>query len=618
MRSDEMAVKRNPDIQYINPCVQPVELPDYKGETHTLNMPDTINIQEMAELAINALTALTDPENDYEIYWQVIYAICPPVMQHSESDICEQKFMEALPLMRTITGNLSNLEVEARWMEIILQMQGEDGMLYIPKIGRPWCKFGAYGTEPPGDYYYAYSLAGRSVNAATIYYQLTGEERWKQLGDRFVEGVDCYITQTDDKAYFEWHEYGTEGRFSAGGKPEDRVHNMATYHCWLLQGLSNFYRVTGNEKALKLARKNAKWMMEDSGHFGPDGEFLEEYPGVKHAHFHGHTMVLLGLMDYYLASGDKTALEFVKRGFEYGMANGECTLGFFPEWLKFEQAQTSEACELAEMVALGLKLSAAGAGDYYDMADNWIRNLFIESQVKNTIHFHWLGAKQCRPATGDPFIFPPYHCTDNVVERSVGAFLGWVMPNEGVANYPINTQYLDPGIMNCCTGNGIRAIYYIWEHIAVKKDDCIDINLLYNHVTDELEILSHIPYNGRVDINVKQDIAVNIRLPKWTDGNTVVFTVNGKEQTVNIENGYLVAGICRSGDKLSVSFDLPVTTHLIYADHRGYRLMLKGNTCVAIDPPGKNVPLFQRAHYIPDETRWKTGQWFVPDRKIFW
>jgi hypothetical protein len=36
------------------------------------------------------------------------------------------------------------------------------------------------------------------------------------------------------------------------------------------------------------------------------------------------------------------------------------------------------------MVAIAVKLSAAGAGDYWDDVDRWVRNNFAEQQLTST------------------------------------------------------------------------------------------------------------------------------------------------------------------------------------------------------------------------------------------
>lgn len=48
---------------------------------------------------------------------------------------------------------------------------------------------------------------------------------------------------------------------------------------------------------------------------------------------------------------------------------------------------------------------------------------------------------------------------DQVSERVVGSFSGWASAND----YCVNRE--SPIISGCCTGNGARAIFYIWENM---------------------------------------------------------------------------------------------------------------------------------------------------------
>ena len=78
--------------------------------------PDTLDIQDRIHLAVNALTNATDPEKDHLIYFRVNFRSNPPSMSHSKSDICQMKFMEALPLMRLACGSDQDYQVDPDWM----------------------------------------------------------------------------------------------------------------------------------------------------------------------------------------------------------------------------------------------------------------------------------------------------------------------------------------------------------------------------------------------------------------------------------------------------------------------------------------------------------------------
>lgn len=610
---------RRSEIEYVNPEAPDTSLPAYRGKSYEALVPDTLELQDMAALAVNGLTEPTDPEADYEIYWRAAFSTNPPVMWHSESDCVQVKFMEALPLMRLASGSRRNLQVEQRWMEVIRQMQGHDGLLYLPKRGRPWCVFGEYGKEPPGDHYFAPWQQGRLLNAMTLYHQLTGDARWREAGNALVEGVDGLVVHDGDKAHFACHEFGTEGRYHLPANPADPVHNPAAYQNWAIQGLANFGRHTGNERAIVLAGKLSRWVREDSGHFDLDARFLEEYPGTGHVHFHGHTAGLLAALDYGLAAGDEEAIDFARRGFEYGMSQGECQLGYFAEWLNVARPTTLELCEVADMIALAVKLSRAGAGDYWDMVERWTRNLFFEAQLRPALvqRLHWISE---RGATTEiaPVTLPPYHTADRAIERNVGAFGGHLAPNDWLPDFPHHNPCHAPGIAHCCTGNGTRAIYYVWENALTHSNGTLRVNLLMNRASHWADVDSHIPYTGRVDINIKQPVDLSIRLPEWAKPEETQCGVNGEKRELSFAGRYAQVGNVQPRDSVALTFPLAKRADCIHVEKRTYRVLLRGNTCVAVDPPGANCPLFQREHLRQDETRWRTTTRFVAEQTVDW
>ena len=610
--------KDRKDINYINSVVPETKLPKYSGRSYEAMVPDTLDIQKMAKSAVNGLTEPTDPEADYEIYWRAAFNTHQPVMWHAESDCVQVKFFEALPLMRLVSGSSQNKHVEQRWMEVMLQMQGPDGLLYFPKTGRPWCEFELYGKEPPGDHYFPIWAEGRLLGAMALYYLLTGDEKWKDAGAKLVDGLEKLAIHEGDKARFICHEFGAEGRFSPPEKASDAQLNHATFYSWVIQGLANFGRHAGSKRAIDLAGQLSRWIMEGSNHFDGHGRFLVEYPDTSRIHFHGHTMVLLSVLDYGLACDDQDAIDFAQRGFEYAMTQGDCQLGYFPEWLETPKVMTLELCALADMIAIALKLSRAGAGDYWDVADRWIRNLFYEGQLKHSDvqWMHWLG--ECTNTFETEAPLPPYHTTERAVERNVGAFGGWLAPNDWMPDFPQNNYWMSAGIMHCCTGNAARAIYYIWENISSYNAGRLRVNLLFNHASRWAAIDSHIPYTGQVDVRVKQALDLSIRIPEWVERDDVQCTINGQSKAITWDGRYANVGKTENDDMVTLKCPITESVRLIHVEKRPYRILLRGNTCVAIAPSGKNCPLFQREHYRSETTRWKKTARFLSDNVIDW
>jgi hypothetical protein len=77
-----------------------------EGQHYKTLVPDTLDLQEQAKLAINALTRCTNPDSNYDVYFFGDARRNPPVMQRLMPFY--GKFWEALALMRHLTGIMYN------------------------------------------------------------------------------------------------------------------------------------------------------------------------------------------------------------------------------------------------------------------------------------------------------------------------------------------------------------------------------------------------------------------------------------------------------------------------------------------------------------------------------
>ena len=188
------------------------------------------------------------------------------------------------------------------------------------------------------------------------------------------------------------------------------------------------------------------------------------------------------------------------------------------------------------------------------------------------------------------------------------------MPNAWMAEGPASRT----GIMHCCTANGARAIYAIWEHILHFSRDVLRVNLLMNRASRWADVDSRIPYQGRVDIRVKERLDLQIRIPRWTDLERARCLVNGDVRTAGFAGRYLQAGTVSPGDVVTVSFPIAETSKYLEIEKQIYRVVIRGADVVEIDPPGERGPFYQRDHYRTGQTRWRTLQRFAPSEEIDW
>jgi hypothetical protein len=588
-------------------------------------VPDTYDVEERIAYAANGLTGPTDPEADYELYWKAGFLSNPPVMTHDWNDHVQSKFLEALPLMRIASGSDTGMHAEKAWMRALVKMQGPDGLLYHPLKGRPWADDGIFagmGEASKQKQYATVFFNGRILGAIAIYELRAGGGFWKRIGERIVKGLRTITVDRGDHAYFtDFHVY-PGSRPKAKGPPRPF---QCAHHAWAVMGLAQFARHMKYEPAYELSGKFARMIMKRSRYFNEDGTWpnpniesdgslpTKKRPeniieAIRWHHFHEHTYNLLALLEYALLARDREMIQFVKNGYEDARLKGEPLIGFYPEWLNLISHQTAESCQIADMIALALKLSAAGAGDYWDDADRAIRNQFAENQL---IHYDWAYRVSERLPLSQ--YDPLKQSVDRVPERNVGAFATFPTPNDW---WETDASW---AISHCCTGNATRTLYYIWEHILDHERGMLTVHLPLNRSSKWADVHSHLPYRGQVDVAMKRNLKdLSIRLAEWVKPARAHCAVNGRKRRLAFEGRYAKVGTLKKGDTVELSFPIGESIYHQSIEKRVYKFTRRGNDVVAVWPRGINCPFYQRDRYREGVTRWRKMRRFLSSETIDW
>ena len=597
-------------IRYFNDEAPGFTMPEHRGTHQVKMMPATLDLQERARLCINAMTAPTDPEIDYELYWLVNFQCNPPRMYHSMGDRVEFKFMVELPLLRRITGCRHNIHVDERRIECFLKGIADDGLHYWPIAGRPWNRIGSINPDlervsrnsiGEGAYYTDFVDCGFTLGLIAAYYRLTGDDLWLELGKKTVKGTRRYLTEHDDGVSINgtiWcHGRKPVPRSGLKLGPNGFEDNAAVDIqdlVMLPQNLIRFYVVSGYEPALELARKiNKTWRKQN---FGENGEY------TSYNHFHYHTYALYGYIEQAAVDGDEELWEFVRRAYEWGRSRGVPETGYFPEYYDTPKLSTCELCEVAEMVVLPMWLSRHGLGDYWDDADRYIRNQFFAGQLIDT-DFIYRTTAPLAPSEHDPVSVT----AQDVPERNVGAFAGWATGSQWGGN-----------IMHCCTGSGARTINYISDSIVTNMNGEVQINLLLNHVTPDVIVMSHIPYAGRVDVEVKRRKRISLRLAEGVEAKDARVTVDGADLSPRVDGRYLDLGEVDAGKTVTVTFPLQTEIRQVWVEKSPYRYTFKGTTVIEAFPREELGDLYNRVHYRHPHALWKETDLFLPEEKLDW
>ncbi len=631
-----------PPVDYPRKDVPAFEIPPYRGERYEDSVPDTLDIASRCELAINALTGITDPDAEYEVYWEAELFRNPPVMMHDHNDWVQsvEGFMEALPLLRVATGSNLNSPVDPVWMQVMLKSIGPDGLVYEILNGRPWSRLNPWSFEfvwmPDGSNAKTANVpvalattsakCGRTIGTMAVYYLRDKNPLWRETSERMIRRLAELAVDRGNFAYIPHGAFAPHARFGPDAKMPAGYDAVDYGNIRMIQGLAQYYRTTGYEPAIKLAAKLTAFGMGPADYYDANGRFLVSpneidallnsprlkihYPEAKDlkygGHFHNHTIGLLSMLEYAVVAQDRKVLEFVKGGYAYAKTQGSSRVGFFPELAVNNKYFACESCEIADMIAIALKLTDGGAGDYYDDVDRWVRNQFAEQQLTNG---DWIDefAKTQEPK---PVAFN--ETADRLVERNIGTFAGWASGNE------FATQI---GIQQCCLGNSARALYYVWDRIVQRKGEQLRVNLLLNRASEWADVYSHIPYEGRVELKIKKSCGqVLVRAPEWIGSGSKEITckVNGSPRELYWEGRYVAAGHALPGDRLAFNFPITERTVKETIGNVPYTLIIKGNTVVSIDPPGEVGPLYRRAYYRADRALSRKVTRFVPEAAIAW
>lgn len=591
-------------------------------------VPDTLDLADRMGLALHGIGETCDPADDFLIYFDAYWNHNPPFLKHSGVDIeIMPKFLEALAQLRVATGSDAYGEVEEGVLNYLTGCVEADGLFYARwKPERPWhmrtYEHAGYTTEPV-DYatpitagHLMIALAGRNG----------GDEkgRWDELLGRLARGVEKACLFKDDYAYFPTtnvaHPFTRprSGWTSTAEPGDEHASGEGSVVCFFgpqIRGLSMWARQSGDERALDLAGRLARFVMKPRfwGHPADPARLCGHDRGHVDSHFHARCIALRGLLDYAHVAGDPQVADFVRTAYEYIRAWGIPRIGFAPSWVNGERL-CMETCHTVDLVSLAIKLSDYGLGDYWDDADAVTRNHLVESQLTDLGVLERIVAATPReeggevatpggenvvtmvrnrpPAMGKLY-GPNQASCERVLERCHGIFASYLMPD-----YAYNWR-----TMQCCTANGARGLYSAWEGIT-RCDAAGDaqVNLLLNREAPWLGVESHLPYEGAVTLRNRNCRRISVRIPGWVDRRHLRCRVNGAERPARLVGHYLVVDGTQPGD--AVRLDFPVreetilaTAHAKTPSETVYTIRLRGGTVVDIAPRETNplyVPFYRR------------------------
>jgi hypothetical protein len=631
-KTDESGLLLDPQpsatIEYINPSPATFKDPEYPGEYYEAVVPATLDLAERARLAVHSMTCANNPHFDYEMYFAASHVTRPPSMGHTQSDLDTWgKWVESTALMRIASGSTENLNVDRTWMEMLLKMQGPDGLLYSPMTGRDWVMYAkttvegsASASENPTKQFCLLSYGTpRALAAMCLFAQMDPNGPWKEAAHRLAHAYDRLMINTGDNESHLFSPWMYPGR--PVKNPEHNIFDKSFYaaasQAWIAQYLAMYDRALHDPPSTKLAERIMNYNMFDrqvndsSGRFQIDPRLGEG----KGAHIHTHAMNIMACLYVYMQTGNKAMLDRAVKSYEFVRTKGEPLVGFYPDFAApagVRLDNNSETDNMATVTLSALTLARLAYDNCWDDADRWVRNQLAEAQLTQIAWLsdgHLDGMLTKKPSD---FFKPERSTTDRVAERTLGGFGGCPSPNDWVGDEKRVT------IQGCCTASGARVLFAAWRDMLKYDQGTLKVNLLFNRASKWADIDSYIPYIGRVELKIKEPLSLEVRIPEWVKAGEAKCEVDSDARVIGYEGRYAQIGKVGRGQTVVVTFPISERTEKRRIEGYDYTFIVRGNDVVAADPSGKYCPFYQRGHYRTGTPLYEKVRRFVSAQEVPW
>lgn len=325
-----------------------------------------------------------------------------------------------------------------------------------------------------------------------------------------------------------------------------------------LDALVRYHRVSGDELALETARLIAAYALRHC--------FTESGDLTAAAGTHGHSINVLvtGMIDLAMETGDAALLAGARRAFEVGLARFNSSFGWSMEGLH-RQVLRGEANNTGDLLRGALLLGRAGWPEYYGRAERMLRGHLLPSQLR-----------QVAGLANDPNASED-HCR-SLADRVRGGF-GIPTPND------LQVEPTAPLCIYDITSGAADALCEAWQAALVTRAGEVRINLLFSVERDGVRVHSELARAGRIGVTDERGRDVYLRLPAWVAAASVRVTAGGDAVSPQVTGGYLrVAG---TGVPRLVTFEFPLQEVRTVETMVGqpFTIDWRGDQIVAMSPP---------------------------------
>jgi hypothetical protein len=151
------------------------------------------------------------------------------------------------------------------------------------------------------------------------------------------------------------------------------------------------------------------------------------------------------------------------------------------------------------------------------------------------------------------------------------------------------------------------------------QDEQVLVHLLLNRASPVADVLSYLPYEGKVEVHLKEKKELWVRIPQWASKEQVVCKTGKTRVDLNWNERYCSPGFVNSGEVVEIEFPVIEKTVNLEIGPVDARVIIRGNTVVDIEPQGDICPLYQnRERYRTGRTTWSNKLWYALTTEVDW
>ena len=509
------------------------------GETAVALRPATPDLRDPMQLAVGCLLNRMDPSLNYRPWFSVEVANHRPIrLRHKVWDFGDTsgRFLEALILARQmVPATPEMMKGEHHIRQFLLSLFDERGVIWNPDQKTP-------------DHMFA---QGSALYGLVTDFELSRDPALRIRIEKFIAGLDGMAVHEKDYLWFP----------QVATKIAPCSHQAA----YQVLPVIRFYELTGYAPALNYAEQLSCWAFYHDPTVTSDGVITQTF---WEGHLHAWMDTFSGIIRCSRAGrglDHGAVVERSQRLYEWVRATYATPFGWVADSVG---SQTCETDTITSFIRLALELIKEGHTEYWDDIERFVRNQLVENQ------FHDVSC---------------LNISETLVARGLsGCFESYADPNTLLAVPKGDVE-------GCCINGGMRGLFLSYQNAITETPADVHINLLLSVGTPSLELVSYLPYEGRLDLYPATSLPIVVRCPMWLPPERVHTELSAAARAGRVpgRNSLRITG-AKAGSRIVLRFDQPEDERTHGVAGRSYRARWRGDTVVQITPHGGTYPIFAR------------------------